>query len=191
MIVCVIHAHGLFKRCQWTSVPHCLIKLFHITIEQCTFRLIFVVVLCGFSTSIANVASIQRAIQFDRHTLWFSTWNKNQKSNTERKQKQNQFEDSRNQWNMSPTISAAKKGAKSSGRQTNNSLSSISGHVTIESASKANDSKQLNRSASSGKSTDAKKANKVPNSKTNAKTEKKAARNSAPTVPQKASSSSV
>lgn len=97
---------------------------------------------------------------------------------------------------MSPTISTVKKGAKSSGRQTNNSLSTISGHVLIESAStlKSNDSKQSNsNNASSGKANESKKSIKVSNNsnKNNAKTEKKSARNLPATTPQKASSSSV
>lgn len=96
---------------------------------------------------------------------------------------------------MSPTISAAKKGAKSSGRQTNNSLSSLPGNVIIESAStlKSNDSKQSNSNASSGKANESKKSTKIPNStnKNNAKTEKKSVRNSTAAAPQKASASTV
>lgn len=92
---------------------------------------------------------------------------------------------------MSPTISASKKSAKSTGRQTNNSLSSVSGHVVIEhsSTSKSNDSKQSNSNASNSKANESKKpTTKVPN---NIKAEKKASRNSIPMAPQKAASSSV
>lgn len=100
---------------------------------------------------------------------------------------------------MTPTINSTKKTAKSSGRQTNNSLSSITGNIFIDSTSnaKSKDSNQINSNAApaaavGGKTNEAKKAASkiLINSKTNAKTEKKCARNQS-TVKQKASSSLV
>lgn len=107
---------------------------------------------------------------------------------------------------MTPTINS-KKSTKASGRQTNNSLSSISENIFIENNknSKSINSKQSNDNSDSlsakdkekdkdkDKDKDAKKS-KVPSTggKTNPKTEKKIARGGNPTKgKQKASSSSV
>lgn len=147
--------------------------------------------MCAEIVFTADVASSSGLLNSRSDIFYFPTWNKNQKPNTERREKQKHLLYSQIEWNMSPTISASKKAAKSTGRQTNNSLSSVSGHVVIEhsSTSKSNDSKQSNSNASNSKANESKKpTTKVPN---NAKAEKKASRNSISTAPQKAASSSV
>lgn len=74
---------------------------------------------------------------------------------------------------MTPTINS-KKAAKS-GRQTNNSLSSLSGNILIDNSSKSKDSNHSNSNSGSNKPSESKKSAKLTN-KNNGKTEKKATR---------------
>lgn len=75
--------------------------------------------------------------------------------------------------NMTPTINS-KKAAKS-GRQTNNSLSSLSGNIFIDNSSKSKDSNHSNNN-SGGKKPDELKISAKLTTKNNGKTEKKATR---------------
>lgn len=75
--------------------------------------------------------------------------------------------------NMTPTIHSKK--ASKSGRQTNNSLSSLSGNIFIDNSTKPKDSTEAN---SSSKTSETKKFTKQNDKhKNNGKTEKKATRN--------------